>query len=103
MPQKEIQVENWVIDPVTGYLTSLDTRHKFTGVLKKTFLEKLLELRDIEEACKGVGISRRILTAHLRADERFRGTYEAIKALIKNPERLRKIETVERLWKKTQG
>lgn len=103
MPQKEIQVTNWVKDPVTGYLTSLDPRHKFTSQVKAEFIKKLLERRDVEEACGAVKISRRILTAHLRADPHFKAAYNQTITLIKDPERLKKLEVVERLWTKTQS
>lgn len=100
MPQKEIDKDSWFIHPVTGYLSSNDKRHKFTNQIKVLLLEKIRELKDVADACKAVGISRRILAPHLRADWYFRKDFQETVAETKDLEKQKQAEAVSRLWAK---
>lgn len=102
MPQRELDPNKGVFDPATSFLFFPDKKVKFQPDLKLLFLEKLKELGDVEEACKFVGINRRILKPHMRADKVFAKRYKAALRFYKNKPaneaQARSAAAVDDLW-----
>ena len=103
MPQREINTAYYRVDSSTGYLESKKEQLKFNARNKWLFIKILKERGDIEEACRLVGISRRILAPHLRADSKFRKDFLEVKQELNDSEGQRKREVLERLWKQANS
>jgi len=102
MPQREVKyTKGFVIDQVTGYKESVDTRSKVTALLKSMFIQRFKDLGDVEEACKASGFNRRLLAPHLRADSKFRQDFKRTREIIKEqPDLDVKQAVINRLWVK---
>lgn len=102
MPQRELKfTKGFSIDPITGYMVSLDSRSKITPEVKSKFIAQFLELRDVADACRASGFNRRGLAGHLRADSKFRQDFKRAKERIKEEPLITDRKAVlDRLWTK---
>ena len=89
MAQKELKyTKGYSIDEGTGYKTSNDPRSKMSAQVKKIFIQTFSVNGDIADTCQAIGISRRILAPHLRADSKFRQDLKRAKENLKEQPKL---------------
>jgi hypothetical protein len=100
--QRELKLsKGFTIDPVTGYVVNQHPNSKVTPEVKLLFLKKLAELGDVADACKEAGVSRRVLTPHLRSDSKFKEDYKRARQNLKDePLTSQKKAVIDRLWTK---
>lgn len=77
-------MQNYVVDPNTGFLTPhpIDPNNGFTAKQKETFLAAFKRTANISASAKMVGVTRSLVNDHLERDPMFYKAYrEAVEAL----------------------
>lgn len=76
--QNDLNLKEWTIDERTGYLRNTIRVNAVTPEQKETFLEGLKTLGNETKAAKLAGFTPRILSAHKRADRKFKEDFDAV-------------------------